>query len=41
MVWDIDEEVWGVLKWCNFWAFRGVSSMWFVFCFIGVVWGDL
>ena len=23
------DEVWGVLKWCNIWAFRGVSLMWF------------
>ena len=24
----VNEEVWGVLKWCNIWAFRGISLMW-------------
>ena len=30
MVWGIDEEVWGLLKWCNLGRFiGGVSLMWF------------
>ena len=29
MVWSIDDKVCSVLKWCNFWAFMGVSVMWF------------
>ena len=34
---DVVEEVWGVLNWCNIWAFRGVFDVvWGVF---EVVWG--
>ena len=41
VVWGVKEEVWGVLKWCNFWMFMGVSLIWFVVIvkWFGVIYG--
>ena len=43
MVWYIDKEVWGVLKWCNFFGISGVSLTWFgVFLeWFGVIYGKV